>query len=49
MSCGQLLPALVTLTVLVGLFQVLLGLFRLDDFLRHCRGLSGFGPGGGGW
>ncbi len=40
----QQVPALVTLTVLVGLFQVLLGLFRLDSFLRFVSNavLTGF-------
>ena len=37
-------PALLMLTVLVGLFQVLLGLFRLDGFLRFVSNavLTGF-------
>ncbi|MCP9839259.1 SulP family inorganic anion transporter [Synechococcus sp. J7-Johnson] len=40
----QQASALVTLTVLVGLFQVLLGLFRLDGFLRFVSNavLTGF-------
>ena len=40
----QQVPALVMLTVLVGLFQVLLGLFRLDGFLRFVSNavLTGF-------
>ncbi|HEY9643048.1 MAG TPA: SulP family inorganic anion transporter [Coleofasciculaceae cyanobacterium] len=40
----QQIPALVMLTVLVGLFQVLLGLFRLDGFLRFVSNavLTGF-------
>jgi len=43
-SPAQQASALVTLTVLVGLFQVLLGLFRLDDFLRFVSNavLTGF-------
>lgn len=40
----QQLPVLVTLTLLVGLFQVLLGVFRLDGFLRFVSNavLTGF-------
>lgn len=43
-SPEQQVPALVTLTVLVGLFQILLGLFRLDGFLRFVSNavLTGF-------
>lgn len=43
-SLEQQVPALVTLTVLIGLFQVLLGLFRLDGFLRFVSNavLAGF-------
>lgn len=40
----QQIPALLMLTVMVGLFQVLLGLFRLDGFLRFVSNavLTGF-------
>ncbi len=40
----QQVPALLMLTLLVGLFQVLLGLFRLDGFLRFVSNavLTGF-------
>ncbi|MGI0486778.1 SulP family inorganic anion transporter [Pantanalinema rosaneae CENA516] len=40
----QQIPALLMLTVLVGLFQVLLGLFRADGFLRFVSNavLTGF-------
>lgn len=43
-SAAQQVAALVTLTVLVGLFQILLGLFRLDGFLRFVSNavLTGF-------
>lgn len=43
-SSEQQAPALVTLTILVGLFQVLLGLFRWDGFLRFVSNavLTGF-------
>jgi SulP family sulfate permease len=43
-SSEQQVPALVTLTVLVGLFQMLLGLFRWDSFLRFVSNavLTGF-------
>ncbi|MDX2240819.1 MAG: SulP family inorganic anion transporter [Leptolyngbyaceae cyanobacterium bins.302] len=43
-SAEQQVPALVTLTMLVGLFQVLLGLFRWDGFLRFVSNavLTGF-------
>lgn len=43
-SPAQQVPALLMLTVLVGLFQVLLGLFRVDGFLRFVSNavLTGF-------